>query len=75
MDSLAGPAVDQAPVFVVWGVFVVVRDKFACDCTFLLHAVNTKEGCPFFVPAGCSLELFQKIGFRSFGCFTFSLPL
>jgi len=55
--SLAGPAGDQAPVFVVWG-FFVVWNKFACDYRFLLQAVNTKEGCQFFAPAGCSLELF-----------------
>lgn len=39
-----------------------VSSKFACDHRFLLEAVHTKKSSPFFAPAGCSPELFQKSG-------------
>lgn len=70
--SLAGPASDQAPEFVV---LVFVSNKFSCDHRFLLQVVHTKKGSLSFTPAGCSLELFQKRDFSSLAVVVFCLPL
>lgn len=65
MDSLAGPAGDQAPVFVVLGV-AAVSNKFACGCRFLLQAVHTKEGWGHSsLPLPVMWDYFIKLDFSS----------